>query len=104
MNSRYRRWGRSRAACVHGGHSGTRKIVSEESSGEKEAFTFASETTKQLIALTSAILALTITFAKDIFVTVPFWSKVFLVVAWFVYIFSLLFGIATLGALKIGRA
>lgn len=79
--------------------------ATDENSGEKEAFNFAGETTKQLITLTSAILALTITFAKDIFVSVPFASKVLLVLAWFVYIFSLLFGMATLGALTgtVGR-
>jgi hypothetical protein len=61
-----------------------------------KAFDFASDTTKQMIALTSAVIALTVTFGKDIFVTVPFYAKITLTAAWLVYIFSLLCGIFAL--------
>lgn len=65
----------------------------------KKAFDFASETTKQLLTLSTGIIALTITFAKDILISVPFSAKVFLMLAWIVYVFSLLFGLLTLMAL-----
>lgn len=65
----------------------------------KKAFDFASETTKQLLTLSTGIVALTITFAKDILIAVPFSAKLFLMAAWGVYVVSLLFGISTLMAL-----
>jgi ketosteroid isomerase-like protein len=65
----------------------------------KKAFDFASETTKQLITLSTAIIALTITFAKDILLSVPYSGKVLLMVAWGTYVLSLLFGLLTLMAL-----
>lgn len=65
----------------------------------KKAFDFASETTKQLLTLSTGIIALTITFAKDILVAVPLSAKVFLMIAWGLYVFSLLFGLMTLMAL-----
>jgi ketosteroid isomerase-like protein len=98
MNSRYRRSIRSRQYCVHYGPSGNQKTADTAANG-KEAFTFASDTTKQLIALTSAIIAVTVTFAKDIFAIAPGVSKVALVVAWLGYITSLVFGVFTLMAL-----
>ena len=65
----------------------------------KKAFDFASETTKQLITLSTAIIALTITFAKDILQSVPISAKVLLMIAWAIYLLSLLFGLLTLMAL-----
>src|SRR5678815_4077856 len=98
MSSRYRRSIRSRKYCVHYGPSGNQKTADTAANG-KEAFTFASDTTKQLIALTSAIIAVTVTFAKDIFAIAPGVSKIALVVAWLGYITSLVFGVFTLMAL-----
>jgi len=65
----------------------------------KKAFDFASESTKQLITLSTAILTLTITFSNDVFQSVDAWTKELLTYAWIIYLLSILFGILTLLAL-----
>src|SRR5947209_20194535 len=62
----------------------------------KKAFDFASDSTKQLITLSTGIVTLTITFGKDVFQNVPFYAKVLLVIAWVIYLLSIIFGILTL--------
>jgi Domain of unknown function (DUF4440) len=62
----------------------------------QKAFDFASDSTKQLITLSTGIVALTITFGKDVFQTTPFYAKVLLVIAWVIYLLSISFGILTL--------
>jgi hypothetical protein len=65
----------------------------------KKAFDFAAETTKQLLTLSTAIIALTITFSKDMVQKVPAGALTSLVWAWLAYILSIVFGIWTLMAL-----
>src|SRR5271166_2016851 len=65
----------------------------------KEAFDFASDTTKQLITLSTGVIALTITFAHDIVGYVGLGPRVVLVVAWFIYLLSIVCGAWTLLAL-----
>ncbi len=65
----------------------------------KKAFDFASDSTKQLITLSTAILALTITFHKDVLLNAGSGSPLILTWAWIVYLISICLGIATLLAL-----
>jgi len=65
----------------------------------KKAFDFASDSTKQLITLSTAILALTITFNKDVLHNVSAGTRIILTCAWFVYLLSICLGISTLLAL-----
>jgi len=74
----------------------------------KQSFTFASDVTKQLITLSTGVIALTITFSKDILggvsderVRILFFAwevkeTHLLAGAWLVYLVSMIFGIATL--------
>ena len=48
----------------------------------KKAFEFAQDTTKQLITLATAIIALTITFAKDFVVNVEPSIKIYVFFSW----------------------
>ncbi len=66
---------------------------------QKKAFDFASDVTKQLITLSTAIITITITFSKDMinFTDTP--VKWCLLTAWVLYIFTVFFGIWTLMAL-----
>jgi hypothetical protein len=66
---------------------------------DQKAFDFASETTKQLITLSTAIITLTITFSKDIVGGVSDSSKTYIVWSWGLFIASVFFGIWTLMAL-----
>jgi ketosteroid isomerase-like protein len=65
----------------------------------KKAFDFASESVKQLLTLSTAILTLTITFGKDVFQSVSAEAKENLTYAWIIYLVSIFFGIMTLLAL-----
>jgi hypothetical protein len=65
----------------------------------KKAFDFYADFTKQLITLSTAIIALSVTFIKDI-VGKDNLSCVFLLaLIWLLYIVSIIFGIMTLQAL-----
>jgi hypothetical protein len=65
----------------------------------KKAFDFAADSTKQLIGLSTGIIALTITFAKDILGGLGPGLRAMLAIAWFVYLLAILFGSWTLLAL-----
>ena len=67
--------------------------------GIKKAFDFASDTTKQLITLSSGIIAITVTFQKDVFRDVPSEAKILLYISWCLYLLSIVFGIGTMMAL-----
>jgi ABC-type uncharacterized transport system permease subunit len=62
----------------------------------KKAFDFASETTKQMITLSTAVIGITITFRKDIVADVSGWGKAVLAASWFFYLVSIVLGIGTL--------
>jgi hypothetical protein len=66
---------------------------------EKKAFDFAQEATKQLIALSTGVIALTITFLKDVVKKAPRGSATYIHAAWLLYLASIVFGIVTLLAL-----
>lgn len=65
---------------------------------QKKSFDFAADTTKQLITLSTAIITLSVTFAKDI-IGLNDYPKDLLAWTWGVFIASLCFGIFTLMAL-----
>ena len=65
----------------------------------QKAFDFASEITKQLLTLSTGIIALTITFLKDYVEKVPPGTKWLSGAAWIMYLFSIICGIWTLMAL-----
>lgn len=64
----------------------------------KAAFDYASDTTKQLITLATAIIAVSITFSTDIIsnTTAHRWA---LVTAWIIYLVSIAFGVWALLAM-----
>jgi ABC-type uncharacterized transport system permease subunit len=63
-----------------------------------KAFDFAADTTKQLITLPTAILALTITFLKDVAGEISGWAEAILAIAWGCYVLSVVAGVLTLMA------
>lgn len=65
----------------------------------KKAFDFAQETTKQLITLATGVLALTLTFMKDIASSAPGSARVYVEWGWGVYIASIVFGVFTMMSL-----
>lgn len=65
----------------------------------KKAFDFAQETVKQLLSLATAVIALTITFSKDIVGGLPDTTRGFLAAAWFFYLLSVVAGVWTLMAM-----
>jgi hypothetical protein len=70
--------------------------MSEELS---KAFDFAQETTKQFITLATGILALTLTFLKDVASSAPAGTRSYLQWGWAVYIASILFGVLAMMSL-----
>ncbi|MEL7980179.1 hypothetical protein E0L35_05905 [Halomonas sp. ATBC28] len=65
----------------------------------QKAFDFAADLVKQLITLSTAIIALTVTFAKDIFAENGDCFSGWLVAAWITYFLSIIFGVWALMAL-----
>jgi hypothetical protein len=65
----------------------------------QKAFDFACDSTKQLIALATGIVALTVTFSKDILGGVDVGPRSLLMAAWSVYLISIVCGVWTLLAL-----
>ncbi|HEU4710159.1 MAG TPA: hypothetical protein VFS76_01275 [Pyrinomonadaceae bacterium] len=65
----------------------------------QKAFDFAAEATKQLITIASAIIAFTVTFAKDFLGNVASGHKWIAAVAWFFYFLSIVSGVLTMYAL-----
>ena len=74
-------------------------VILDVSNPQSTPVLFASETTKQILRLSTGIIALTITFSKDFVHQVPAKAVTFLVWAWLAYLLSILFGIWTLMAL-----
>ncbi|HEX8737751.1 MAG TPA: hypothetical protein VF721_20630, partial [Pyrinomonadaceae bacterium] len=72
--------------------------MSDENFNERtqKAFDFYADSTKQLITLSTAIIAVTITFAKDILVTLPYFAKLSLMLALVGYLVSVWYGLGTL--------
>lgn len=66
---------------------------------KEKSFEFASDLTKQLITLSTAIITLTVTFSKDVFPAEAECYRGWMVAAWILYLFSIIFGIWTLMAL-----
>lgn len=83
----------SALAC---GHSAEMTHMEDQ---RKLAFEFAAETTKQLITLSTGILALSVTFSKDILQNVLGLGRWTLILAWTVYLVSIAFGLGTLMSL-----
>lgn len=65
----------------------------------KKAFDFAQESTKQFITLSSGIIALTVTFSKDLIGSVPSSVRVLALWSWGFFLVSVFFGLWTLLAL-----
>jgi hypothetical protein len=63
---------------------------------QKKAYDFASETSKQIITLSTAIITVTITFLKDIVKTIPTEDIFLLKWAWLAFLLAVLGGIWTL--------
>jgi len=66
---------------------------------QKKAFDFAADTTKQLIGISTGIIALMVTFSKDIVGDPANSPKTLLAWTWGLFIVSIIFGILTLMAL-----
>jgi hypothetical protein len=64
-----------------------------------KAFDFASETTKQLVTIATGIIALMVTFSKDVVGENYSSEKTLLFWTWGIFILSILFGVLTLMAL-----
>jgi hypothetical protein len=62
----------------------------------KKAFDFAQDVTKQLITLATAVITITVTFLKDIATDAPKGARVWLELAWLLYVVSIPFGVLTL--------
>ncbi len=62
----------------------------------EKTYEFAQDTTKQLITLASAIVALTITFSKDFAPSASECSRDLMGIAWIAFFFSILGGLGTL--------
>lgn len=71
-------------------------IMTEES---KKAFDFAADTVKQLITLATGIIAITITFSKDIIGASMLTNSTLIIISWALFICSILSGIIALMAL-----
>lgn len=65
----------------------------------KLAFDFARDTTKQLITLSTAIIAFTVTFAKDFLGETDDFGRLLVIVSWVSFLVSVIFGVWTLLAL-----
>lgn len=70
--------------------------MTEES---KKAFDFAADTVKQLITLATGIIAITITFSKDIIGASMLTNSTLIIISWALFICSILSGIIALMAL-----
>lgn len=65
----------------------------------KKAFDFCADATKQLITLSTAIIAFTVTFGKDFLGAVPDESRILAYLAWGAHVLSIIFGLLVLLAL-----
>jgi hypothetical protein len=64
-----------------------------------KAFDFAQDATKQLLALATGIIAVSITFFKDFATHAPGYARTLFAWSWVVYLVSVVAGVWTLGAL-----
>ena len=65
----------------------------------KKAFDFCADATKQLITLSTGIVAFTVTFGKDFIGSVPNGARVFAYIAWGAHLLSIILGLLVLLAL-----
>lgn len=65
----------------------------------KTAFTFAADANKQLLTISTAVLAFTITFCKEFLADKAYIAKGWLIGSWVCLFFSIVFGLWTLFAL-----
>lgn len=65
-----------------------------------KAFDFAQDTTKQIVTLSSGIIAITLTFLNGKLKSYPTPTRMWLEVGWALYLVSILFGVVTLMALS----
>jgi hypothetical protein len=66
----------------------------------QNAFNLASDLDKQIISLSTGLLAVSITFIKEIVKTTPkVWMQNFLYVSWFFYLLAVCVGLLTMGKL-----
>jgi len=63
---------------------------------KKLSFEFARDTTKQLITLSTIIIAFTVTFAKDFLGKPDAFGRILVTVSWVSFLFSVVFGVWTL--------
>lgn len=66
------------------------------SSSDHKAFDFAQDATRQLITLSTAVIALTVTFLTDVVKAASSGSARVLQLAWICYFISIVFGVFTL--------
>lgn len=62
-----------------------------------KAVDLATEKTRQMITLSTGIIALTISFKKDILGNVPVWTAALLLLSWLAYFASIICGVLLLG-------
>ncbi len=65
----------------------------------RTAFAFAQETTKQLIALSTGVIALTITFFQHFATNAGPLARLVMAISWVLYLLSIVFGLVALMAL-----
>lgn len=73
--------------------------MARDTAGAK-AFDFAQETTKQILTLSSAIVAVTVTFIASNLKTYPSATRTWLELGWLFYLVSIALGVATLMSLS----
>lgn len=71
-------------------------LNSKNMDNKEKAFDFAAESTKQLITLSTAIIALTVTFSKDVIGAINPVAKHLLSFSWVAFILSIVFGVWTM--------
>lgn len=64
-----------------------------------KSFEFAQDLTKQLITLATGIIALEITFSKDLIHKIPACARSYVLLSWLAFLLSIVFGLITLMAL-----
>ena len=64
-----------------------------------DSFEYAKEMTTQMITLSTAVIGVSVTFAKDVEIGISGKKRLFLFLSWGAFLVSILFGILTLGSL-----
>jgi hypothetical protein len=73
--------------------------MNDENDKVKEQFEFAQDNAKQLITLSTTVIALTLTFFKDFVAGASDWSRGLMTIAWIVFLVSVIVGVFHLFAL-----